>query len=521
MKRFLGFFLTLAMIFSLGTVAFAAVNDTGFSDVAADSWFADAAMYVRDHNVMNGTSATTFGPNDTMTRAMLATVLYRMAGSPAVSGVIRFSDVPANAYYADAAAWASANSIVSGYGSGLFGSNDPVTREQIATILWRYAGSPAAEAGTDFADEDSIASYAAAAVDWARANGIINGISGNRFAPRASATRAQVAVILYHYLTMRGTEATDVPEGGPRILVAYFSRVGNTDFPADVDAVTSASINTRNDALVGNVQLAAEAIHAQVGGDLEAIIAENAYPVDYEETVSQNHQEQQDETLPALSGNVDIDNYDVIFIGYPIWAMTMPAPVKTFLTEHDFSGKTVVPFCTHGGYGAGRTESLIRELCPDAQVLPVLAIEDSDLDRADTLVASWLDTLPDFDNGAAAARKITLTMGGKVITAELNNTPAAREFANSLPTSVSMIRMGEHEYYGSLDAPLSESGNTLQTGYTVGDLAFWTPGDLFAIYFDEPDTPPQGLIILGHITSDLSVFSDFGSREVVQISLAD
>ena len=87
-----------------------------------------------------------------------------------------------------------------GYGNGLFGVNDPVTREQIATILWRYAGSPNVADGEDFADESSIAGFAGDAVDWARANGIMDGVSGNRFLPKSNATRAQVAVILSNYL---------------------------------------------------------------------------------------------------------------------------------------------------------------------------------------------------------------------------------------------------------------------------------------------------------------------------------
>lgn len=181
--------------------------DTGFSDVPADAWYAEAAVWCRDHGMMSGTSGNTFSPSAVMTRAMLAAVLYRAAGSPAVTGNADFSDVPADAYYNRAVNWASANRIISGYGSRLFGSNAPVTREQAAAILWRYDGSPAAERGTDFADESSIASYAGQAVDWVRAEGIISGVDGNRFVPRGQATRAQVAVILHRYLT-RGTAVT-------------------------------------------------------------------------------------------------------------------------------------------------------------------------------------------------------------------------------------------------------------------------------------------------------------------------
>ena len=172
-----------------------------FSDVPNGAWYADAVDYVYEHGIMNGTSATTFSPNTPMTRAMLVTVLHRAAGSPSAATGTAFSDVPSNAYYTGAVAWASANGIVTGYGNGRFGSNDPVSRAQIAAILWRYAGSPSAEAGQDFADESSIPAYASAAVDWARANGVVNGTTGNRFDPNGNATRAQVATMLHRYLT--------------------------------------------------------------------------------------------------------------------------------------------------------------------------------------------------------------------------------------------------------------------------------------------------------------------------------
>ena len=136
----------------------------------------------------------------TMSRAMLAAVLYRSAGSPKVDGLADFSDVPVNAYYYSAAKWASDHGYISGYGNRVFGSDDPVTREQIVTILWRYEGRPAADA-PDFADESSISTYAGIAVDWARANSIVSGVGGNRFDPKGTATRAQVAVILHNYLT--------------------------------------------------------------------------------------------------------------------------------------------------------------------------------------------------------------------------------------------------------------------------------------------------------------------------------
>lgn len=204
-----------ALVFtaSLGMTALAAGPDPGFSDVSADSWYADAVDYVRSNGLMSGTSAATFDPDGTMTRSMLAQTLYRAAGSPAVSGSDSFTDTQGGAWYADAVLWASQQGVVSGYGNGLFGVDDPVSREQIAAILWRHAGSPAADAGADFSDEEDISDYAAQAVDWARAAGVISGADGNHFLPQDNATRAQVAAILHNYLTMEEGGSQTQAEG--------------------------------------------------------------------------------------------------------------------------------------------------------------------------------------------------------------------------------------------------------------------------------------------------------------------
>lgn len=178
-------------------------SEAEFSDVAADAWYAGAVKYVRENGLMTGTSDTSFSPNANISRAMLATILYRMAGSPTELEIASYSDVADRAYYTDAVNWAAAEGIMAGYGNGRFGPNDPVTREQIVTILWRYTGSPSSEAGQDFADKNTISSYAVDAVNWARASGIVNGKDGNRFDPQGNLSRAEAAVILKNYLQMQ------------------------------------------------------------------------------------------------------------------------------------------------------------------------------------------------------------------------------------------------------------------------------------------------------------------------------
>ena len=176
--------------------------ESAFSDVEAGAWYAGAVEYCVESGLMNGVSGDRFDPGGTMTRSMLATVLYRASGSPAASGDAPFSDVEVDSWYGPAVLWSIQQGLFTGYGNGLFGTNDPVTREQIAVILWRYAGSPL-PAGTaaDFADEASINTWATQAADWAQENGVINGKDGNRFDPQGQAQRCEVATMLMRYTT--------------------------------------------------------------------------------------------------------------------------------------------------------------------------------------------------------------------------------------------------------------------------------------------------------------------------------
>ena len=176
-----------------------------FADVSGSDWFYNDVRYVYEKGIMDGTGADRFSPNAPLTRAMIVTILYRMAGSPSVSGSSDFTDVAASKWFAKAVAWAAANGIVNGYGSGLFGPNDPVTREQLAAILYRYAVYGGMTAVTleenlgSFADTAQLSAYAIQAMNWAVGQGLING-SGSNLVPKAQATRAQVAAIIHRYL---------------------------------------------------------------------------------------------------------------------------------------------------------------------------------------------------------------------------------------------------------------------------------------------------------------------------------
>ena len=146
---------------------------------------------------MDGFGNGLFGPDRPLTRAQFAQILYNKEGRPAVTGGSTFADVATNAWCAPAVAWAVEQGIAGGYGNGLFGPDDNITREQLAVMLWRYAGSPGAVGGElHFSDAGQISGYASDALRWAVENGIMHGTGGGILAPQGLATRAQTAQML-------------------------------------------------------------------------------------------------------------------------------------------------------------------------------------------------------------------------------------------------------------------------------------------------------------------------------------
>lgn len=186
------------------SAAFTAGGGPAFLDVAPGDWCYDAVRYVFETGLMNGTSASAFTPNASTTRGQIVAILYRLEGSPS-AGANQFRDVAPSAYYAQAVSWASANGIVNGYGDGTFRPGNPITREQLAAFLYRYASqkgrdvSERAELGV-FSDAGQIASYAVEPLRWASAAGLINGVTADTLSPAGNATRAQAAMILTRFV---------------------------------------------------------------------------------------------------------------------------------------------------------------------------------------------------------------------------------------------------------------------------------------------------------------------------------
>jgi hypothetical protein len=178
-------------------------NSKSFTDVPSTSWASDAVAFASGHELFQGTSETTFAPDASMTRGMLAQVLHNLENNPS-GDVLSFNDVSDDAWYSDAVSWAASSGIVEGYGDDKFAPNNDITREQLAVMLWRYAGKPAAAGQkASFNDLNQVSSYAKEAIAWATSNGILNGKGESILDPKGDATRAQVAQMLKNFIAVQ------------------------------------------------------------------------------------------------------------------------------------------------------------------------------------------------------------------------------------------------------------------------------------------------------------------------------
>lgn len=198
---------TVTVEFAGETTDFEVVYEEYYNDVTQGEWFYPAVNFVTAEGLMTGTGTATFSPNITLERAMVATILHRMEGLPESQHVITFRDVLEDEWYTDAVAWAEETRIVGGYGNGLFGTDDPVTREQLAVFLYRYAelsGEDMTHTGdlTRFTDESRVSDWAREEMSWAVASGLIQGVTDTTLVPGRQASRAECATLIMRFLSI-------------------------------------------------------------------------------------------------------------------------------------------------------------------------------------------------------------------------------------------------------------------------------------------------------------------------------
>lgn len=309
------------------------------------------------------------------------------------------------------------------------------------------------------------------------------------------------------------------------ILIVYFSLYGNTEYPDDVDATTSASIVADGTGRYGTTEYVANMIQQAVGGDVHRIETVTPYTEDFDELRDVNHDEMDQNVLPELKiSNLDIASYDTVFIGYPVWAVRVPQAVLSFLAEYDLSGKTVIPFCTHDGYGAGSTYQAIAEASHAAVSPDGIAIEAKDVPAAQDRVNEWLEAIG-ISGGSDLAEHgetaIRITVGDVALDGILYDTALAEEIKGYFPLTISAVGYGGREYYGGVDFyPEHLKGG--QKNFENGDITYCEANHNMAIFYAQTDHPDLSVdvIPIGRVTSDLSVFESLDSREDITFSLA-
>ena len=179
-----------------------------YSDTDRNAWYHDGVHYCLETGLMVGINKHTFAPDAATSRGMIVTILWRLEGSPVAEGTTGYGDVAPGAWYEQAVRWADSTGAANGYGNGSFGPGDPITREQLALMLWRYAGSPDAHGSlSSFADGAQTSGWAQTAMLWAVDQGLIAGVGDDRLDPQGQATRAEAAAILMRFAQSMAQES--------------------------------------------------------------------------------------------------------------------------------------------------------------------------------------------------------------------------------------------------------------------------------------------------------------------------
>lgn len=309
-----------------------------------------------------------------------------------------------------------------------------------------------------------------------------------------------------------------------KVLIAYFGRYGNTNFKKDVDATTSASIVKEGGKKRGTTEMLARLIQKETGGDLFRIQTKKKYPANYDKVIDQNHKELDDNYLPELLKKVSkMKQYDVVFLGYPIWAEDTPQAIKSFIQAHDLQGKTVIPFCTHGSSGQSGTYEQIRKLCPDSDTLSGFSAGEDDVKAKYTKkrLKSWLKKV-DVKSRSGKAVPITIKVGDRTLDGVCYNTALGKQMMKKFPLTVTMDQYGDREYYGDVakkNRPTKKSKGKL--AFVNGDITYCFENDTMAVFYNQSDEPNLTMRVncIGRVTSDLSVFKNMGDSVTMTFDL--
>lgn len=280
--------------------------------------------------------------------------------------------------------------------------------------------------------------------------------------------------------------------------------------------------------LTNNTATVAGYVQQLTGADMARIETVTPYPDDFETVVRQARRERESNFLPPIHPlSHDVDDYDTIYLGYPIWGQTIPQPLATFLSQNNLAGKTVVPFCTHDGYGTGWSYRSIAERCPDATLLEGFDMVGAQVRDGMERVSRWLQKIASLCTGSisrqsvSGSQPIIITIGDTILTGELNDSPEGRQFAELLPQTVSMVGYGGREYYGSGQFQITPQQRG-QLRFDDGDITYCPQNNTVAIFYAQTNQSnlTMRVIPMGRVTSDLSVLHTLGGSVDITFSQA-
>ena len=315
--------------------------------------------------------------------------------------------------------------------------------------------------------------------------------------------------ILIAYFSWADNTVVGDEEAAIKSALSHYESIGDADNYDDIDLVSSASIIAP-----GNTAKLAEWIYEYVGGDLFPIVVTDLYPDNYDECLDRAADEKADNARPELAAHIDnMEDYDVIFLGFPNWWYTAPMAIFSFLEEYDFSGKTVVPFCAHGTGGVAASIKDIKAKLPDtAKILDYFDVYRADVNSAQADIEEWLaklgfsrkeETQMSENN---TERKLKLTVDGQEIDITLYDTPAANALYEMLPLELEFEDFNGIEKISYLTEKLPTDGEPDGCDPDVGDFCLYAPWGNLSIFYQD-FRYSDSLIMLGHVDSGMDIIS--------------
>lgn len=313
--------------------------------------------------------------------------------------------------------------------------------------------------------------------------------------------------------------SNDTIENDSKVLIAYFGLYGNVDYDENIDTSTSASVIINDNQRIGTTEYIADIISKKTGGTQYLIKTVEKYPDDFQEVIDKNHDEQDHGILPQISEqDIQVEDYDVIFIGYPIWSSGIPQVIRTLIEKYDLSEKTIIPFCTHDGYGSGNSYNEIKEYSKSENVLEGIAIDSHEVLESNNQVEEWIDSLNLNINNDS--QELSIQIGDYQLEGQLNNSEMAQQLKTMLPLTVSMIHYRHREFYGTIDETIDVQG-TGQLTFENGDITYCPTNNSLAIFYNQSDNPnlTMEVYVVGKVTSDLEIFHELSSNEEITLTL--